>query len=369
MATTVFSTKPFLEIVAGAVERVRLSTDDLTDFNVGSVTRALLEAHAIELEDYYQAVYAGLTKAIPISLYIGFGFERLDAVAASGVLTLTRTIGATGEVVIPAGERMQSVYGQIYTTSSEAVIAEEDADTTVIAVAVLAGSQGNALPGEVSREVNTGIWSATNLASFSGGRDAETDEQRALRFALFVKALARGTPAALEYAATIPDIRDPDTGVVIERVQRAAVAETPGHVNLHVHNGAYGVSDALLLAVQALIDGARDEESGTWEGGYRPAGMRVDVVPFGSQTVSVSAEVERDPGATAEATLAQIQGALEAYLNDSVAGTVIRPKDLGNVILSATGVFGVSLEGPTTSVVVPDDAIMALGDLVITWTE
>jgi len=37
--------------------------------------------------------------------------------------------------------------------------------------------------------------------------------------------------------------------------------------------------------------------------------------------------------------------------------------------LSATGVFGVSLEGPTTSVVVPDDAIMALGDLVITWTE
>ncbi|NCU21480.1 hypothetical protein EOM89_12360, partial [Candidatus Falkowbacteria bacterium] len=92
--TAIFTPKPFSEIVADQVERVRLSTDRLTDFNVGSVVRSLLEANAVELDDYYQEMYLGLMRAIPTAIYIGFGFERQPAVAAAGVATFSR-ISAT----------------------------------------------------------------------------------------------------------------------------------------------------------------------------------------------------------------------------------------------------------------------------------
>jgi uncharacterized phage protein gp47/JayE len=58
----------------------------LTDFNVGSKTRALLESNSELISsicmDFKEAIY----KAIPIALYQGFGFEKKSATAAVGYI-------------------------------------------------------------------------------------------------------------------------------------------------------------------------------------------------------------------------------------------------------------------------------------------
>ena len=350
--TDVFTPKPFAEIVAGMVEHARASTDRLTDFNVGSVVRSLLEANAIELDDYYQAVHAGLLRAIPTAIYLGFGFDLLPAVAASGMVRFDND--GTGEATVPAGTRLLSMAGIEYTTNADLIV-PPGGSAEVAATATLPGVLGNADP-----ETLTAIATVpgTNPALMSGGRDAESEEQRAERFAAYIRALARGTMAALEYGCTIPALLHPVSGAVVERVQRASVFETPGHVDLFIHNGSFGASDALITAVQTEIDGYRDQ--GAWFGGWRPAGMRVDVQALVETPVAISMEVTGSPTSA-------VRGAVERLLRAALPRELIRPIDLVNAVLAVGGVLGASVLSPTQTLVVPDNAILYLDEWSVTW--
>ena len=114
----IFTPKPAADITADLIEWVRGGTDKLTDFNVGSVVRTLLEAHADELDDYYQAIYYGLLKAIPTAIYIGFGFDVQPATAASGYVVFTR-LGELGlPLDIPAGTPLIANSGARFLTQS-----------------------------------------------------------------------------------------------------------------------------------------------------------------------------------------------------------------------------------------------------------
>ncbi len=360
--TDIFTPKPFIEIVAGMVEHARTSTDRLTDFNVGSVVRSLLEANAIELDDYYQEVHAGLLRAIPTAVYIGFGFDLRAAVAARGVVRFSSTLDVS--VTLPTGAELISRSGALYQLDAAIEVpAEGTADVAVTAVA--AGAGGNADPEDLSLSVD---WTfgdsvtATNPASVTGGADAESEEQRAERFAAYIRALARGTVAALEYGGRLPELLHPETGVVIERVQRASVSETPGHVDFFIHNGNFGASSALIAAVQAEIDGYRDQARDVWVGGWRPAGMRVDVQALTETPVSVAVEVS---GPTSSAGAAR--GAVERLLRAALPRDVVRPIDIVNAILAVDGVRGASVLSPTQTIAVADNAILYLDDWSLTW--
>ena len=360
--TDIFTPKPFVEIVAGMVEHARTSTDRLTDFNVGSVVRSLLEANAIELDDYYQEVHAGLLRAIPTAVYIGFGFDLRAAVAARGVVRFVSTLDV--QVALPEEAEIVSQSGAIYRLD-DAVEIPALGSADVAATAIAAGAGGNADPETLSISVD---WTfgdavtATNPASMSGGLDAESEEQRAERFAAYIRALARGTVAALEYGGRLPELLHPDTGIVVERVQRASVSETPGHVDFFIHNGHFGASDALIAAVQAEIDGYRDQARDAWVGGWRPAGMRVDVQALTETPVSVSVEVA-GPVSAAGA----VRGAVERLLRAALPRDAVRPIDIVNAILAVDGVRGAAVLSPTQTLTVADNAILYLDDWSLTW--
>jgi hypothetical protein len=74
-----FRTKDFLSIVGGMINWMRGATDKVTDYRIGSVTRTMLEAPAIEIDELYQNMLRGLVDGIPVAIYQGFGFERLPA--------------------------------------------------------------------------------------------------------------------------------------------------------------------------------------------------------------------------------------------------------------------------------------------------
>lgn len=367
--TAIFTPKPFAEIVADQVERVRLSTDRITDFNVGSVVRSLLEANAVELDDYYQEMYLGLLKAIPTAIYIGFGFDLRPAVAAAGIAVFTRNPEAPGDAqVIPQGTQLVTADGAYYVTDTE-VILPEAADTVSVTIsAELAGTVGNAEQHRLLLVTTSAWYTVDNPAILSGGVDAETEEQRAERFAAFIRALARATPAALEYAATIPALYHPITGVLAERVQRAALAETAGHCYLYIHNGSYGASATLIEAVQQLIDGYQDAETNSWVGGYRPAGMWVEVRAMISSAINISLELTSAIGTATASTEIAVAGALDRWLRAAMPGITVRPIDLINVALKVDGVNAATVLAPTSAWVVAPNTTLYLGDLTLTWT-
>ena len=84
-----FHIKDFNNIVQDMILTARAHTERVTDYNIGSVARTLLEAPGLEIDALYQAMYYGLLDAIPIAIYEGFGFSALPAMAASGYVVFT----------------------------------------------------------------------------------------------------------------------------------------------------------------------------------------------------------------------------------------------------------------------------------------
>lgn len=364
----IFVPKPAAEITADLIELVRGSTDRLTDFNVGSVVRTLLEAHAEELDDYYQAIYFGLLKAIPTAIYIGFGFEIIPATAASGYVVFTRRGEVGVPLDIPVNTPLIASNGQRFRTQLPVTVPAGEANATALARAEVAGAAGN-VPALTVELANTNLGeavSATNPLSLAGGADAETEDQRAERFAEFVRSLARGTLAAVQYIASVQAITDED-GVVIERVRRQSVYEEPGHVMLYVDNGSWGVSEALLARVQLAVDGYRDPDTLQWVGGYRPAGMRVEVLPMVRQAFDVAMDIRPLATASQAAIALGLRARLEIWLANVLPLQTLRMIDLINVALAVEGVRDVVVTAPAANVVAPSNTVLYLRNLDITW--
>lgn len=365
----IFTPKPSADITADLIEWVRGSTDKLTDFNVGGVTRTLLEAHAEELDDYYQAIYFGLLKAIPTAIYTGFGFDIQPAVAATGEVVFSRVNDSVESVTIPAGTVLLANNGQRFVTLSACLLELGQPSVSAMVRALVAGAAGNVQANTMSLEsTNLGLVTATNPLAMGGGVDAETEDHRAERFAAFVRSLARGTITSLQYIAGIPAMTT-DDGTVIERVQRQSVFEEPGHVMLYVDNGAWGISDDLLAKVQLAVDGYRDANTLQWVGGYRPAGMRVEVVPMSRQAFNVSLEVRRSELVSAAAVESELALRMATFLAGVLPLQTLRMIDLINVALSVTGVNAVTVLSPSANIDVPSNTILYLNTLDIQWIE
>lgn len=364
-----FEIKTFNAITADMIARMRASTDKVTDFNVGSVVRALLEAPALELDEFYQSLYYGLLDAIPTAIYRGFGFDIQAASTASGWLTITLPAAAQAEILIAAGTVFVAYDDTRYLVGSPVTVPIGGTSATVRLIAETAGTAGNQPAGAIVGGLNmdSGLSGAT-LASgeITGGRDLETETERAERFATFIRALARGTLAALEYAAQQAAVLS-DAGTVIERVERVAAVEEPGHVYLYIHNGSGATSAALVAAATRIIEGYRDTATQEWVGGYRPAGMRVDVVAMVDRALDVSLEIKADPALQTVATRNAIAARLSSLLRGVLSGADLRPIEIVNTVLAVDAVNGVTVLAPTSSIDVGYGETLQLGTLDITW--
>lgn len=361
-----FTAKPFLAIVTDMIAYARAVNHDVTDYNVGSVARTLLEAPAIEIDALYQAYIAGLLDGIPTAIYQGFGFAPLSAQAARGYVTFAVAEAPAAPIAVPAGTVVRDPLGIVtYTTQAAAVITSLTA--TVQIAATVAGSAGNAIAGALTA-YSPSIYgvTVTNTEPVLGGSEAETAEERRQRFARYIKSLARGTIASLEYAAYLGEVRSAD-GLTMERVRHVTIEETVGRVNCHIHNGTGGTTQALVDAVTDIIEGTWDSANGRWNPGYRPAGMRVDVLAMQEQAVDIATEITADAGLRTAAFIAGIEAALGAAVREGQRDGTLRPIELVNAALSLPGVDGATLLSPTVAPTIPANTMLMPGTIAITW--
>jgi len=116
---------------------------DLTDFNEGSKIRALIESNSeitssISL-DYKEALY----QAIPIALYKGFGFKKLEATNATGFIRAYRTpaltieytgVGTEAKITSTANNIVSAVTGVPSDAFSFAYATYDDLETLANAI-------------------------------------------------------------------------------------------------------------------------------------------------------------------------------------------------------------------------------------------
>ena len=161
----------------------------ITDFNEGSVIRNILESIAceifhVELND--QNILRACFLATSYGNYLDLKGQELHTARdqgqqAMGVLKFSLAEATDTEVLIQAGTSlMDSETGILFDTTADAIIPIGDTNTSVAAISRVIGEVTNAAAGKITVFTDTTLYpslTVTNEEAFTGGRDAESDEE------------------------------------------------------------------------------------------------------------------------------------------------------------------------------------------------
>ena len=354
-----FQIKDFASITASMVNVMRRTTKRVTDFNVGSVVRTMLEAVGIEVDQLYQEMFHGLKEAIPVSTYTTFDFGLQPATPATGSLTFYAAGSNTSDVLIAAGTSAKNpATGKVYTTISDVILLVGQPSVSAGAAASDAAASTNTGAGTVTVLLGaiSGVIGVSNLVAFTGGSDIESEDSRRLRFQAFISSLNRGTLTALRYGATTAALRDADGNIteraahigIIEPYEVDPVLNAPGFIEIYVHNGVGGTSPALIASVQQVIDGYYDE-NGAPVPGWKAAGVVVDCFAATEIVVPVTGVLTALPGYQVASLIDEAEIAIQSYvLSLPVGEKVIRAQIIEDV-MSITGVYNFVPSLPATT--------------------
>lgn len=355
-----FQLKDFAAITGSMIARARATQDKITDFNVGSVARTLMEAPAVEIEELYQRMFAGIMDAIPVAIYRGFEFDLLEPAKAMGTVNVHFVNPLVDPVTFKAGAAFtSSSKGTRYFVLEEVIAPVGATSAAIIIRAERAGAAynlpANALDETQGIELPTGATFTSD--PITSGADGENEIQRASRFAEFIQSISKGTVQSVKFAAASAKLTDED-GVVYEYVTRVGVDETPGEVQIFIYGAGQPASSGLIAQAQKLVDGY-------WDGaqfvpGYRPVGVSVLVLPMVEQDFDVAFKVSMLPGLAFGPSVGnEIISRVSALLDKAGPGEVLLASAVRDAALAAAGIatiqhdLGENVVCPRNAVLVP----------------
>lgn len=334
-----FAFKKATQIINDSIQQVMVETDQINDFTVGSITRTLIEAEAIEIEKLYYYSLENLKKAIDDAVTSAFGFTRREATYAYGDITIYLSSPLTQELIIDRGTRFfstQAAYDLVYRTMIAYRIPKGTQVFRITVYCTTLGSYGNIPNNVIDRTDDLGtIMRITNEEAFNTGQDEETPQQAKIRFRKMIQSLARGTDQSLVYAAeSVPDIAG---GYLYE--------STYGSVVLYCHDLNGNLSDDLRQKVaDKLVD-------------YKPAGINIFVRPTHKTLVMMNIEVTvSDMNLRQKGFLQMIRKEMSNYVNQFTVGQPLYKADVVQKImdLSDNGI----LDAKVAIRVTPDDELL-----------
>jgi len=356
-----FQIKNFVSIVAAMVNHMRATQDKITDFNVGSVARTLVEAPAVEIDELYQQMFHGLKEAIPVAVFSSFGFPLLEAEGGSGVVRFSTDVAATEQILVPAGTTVRVSGGSyLYATQVDGIIAVGKTYVDVMVYCQSTGAATNCLSGTINELASnvSGIVSVSNPNDITNGRDIETDDQRKVRFQGYISTLPRGTVDAVAYGAKTAYLSDAN-GQIVEHVSAAQIIEPfledatipVGLLEVYIYNGVGGTSPALVARAKQVIDGYRLVD-GTKVHGWKAGGVVVNV--FAAQEVSVSVTGVLEVLATYQTAdvIAEARENVRVYLQELDIGQTAVRNEIIRIIKTVAGVYNFTMPSPAADVAV-----------------
>lgn len=365
-----FQLKNFVSIVAAMINHARASQDKVTDFEVGSVIRTIMESPAVEIEELYQRVFSGILDAIPTAIYKGFNFELISETAASGYVRITFGTPIVEEFTIPAGTVFSAPGVSLrFASTAPVVVAVSATQALVPVVCATLGTVGNVAAGAITGTVNFNLPAGATVSNdaFLNGRDEQSEAERKARFADFILSLSRGTVPALRYAVQQAQITNAG-GQLLEYVARVGVIEEAGRVLIYIYGSGGAPSSALIAKAQQIIDGYRDPDTGTPVPGYRAAGVEVQVLPMAERFIPVTLQVQPLFGVTGSPALKDaIATALTPEFDAVEAGEILYVGELIDAALTVPGVQKVTAGGNANEPCAATE-VLRLGAFTVEWT-
>lgn len=279
---------------------VHLPPTPLTDINVGSVVRTLLETAAREmavqyaqLRQVYDSGYVETAGGGSLEKVVALvDVRRLRAGHAVGKVRFSRRAGSPGEITVPIGTAVTDGKGMRYLTSAEGTL-QPSQGSVVVAVhgETTATAPAEARTLTVLERAIAGIDAVTNEDATARSAEDETDPQLRQRARRAIHATGRGTLDALRFGLeSLPFVR----AVTATEYPNPLVA-APGIVRLDVALSEDG-------AINRLAVDRRIEE-------LRPAGIHVE--RMWAQAIQVGLNVTlRLAASLADTDLAALKSAL-----------------------------------------------------------
>lgn len=275
----------------------------LTDLNIGSVTRTLMESIGVEfaleeqlLEQVYRSAFLETAEGGSLDKVVALvGVTRLPGGVPTAKLRFTRATGSTGQITIPVGSVVTDETGEMrYATVAPLTLEPGEPSRQVMAASTNGAEPAPASALTRAEVLISGIGDITNPNAASPAAAPETDEALRKRARKALHIAGAGTRDALEYGIK-----------GVEGVKDVTLVEQPngipGEVRLDIVYTTPGdpVVEARVAArVLAL----------------RPAGVRVDFGQAQSVKLAVSVSLTLETAVLPESDFDSLKADVETRL-------------------------------------------------------
>jgi len=362
------------QIVADMLGKIAARTK-LTNFNIGSVIRTLVEVIGSAIADLGELTLAAL-KAGFLATATGywldlkareFGVIRHPAKRTEGIVYFVRAVPRDENITIPAGTIVSTLKdpdgkAYRYSTQTEVVLVAGTSEIAAPIIAQSAGAAYNVGPGSIKKTVIhlRGVDSVENRSDWitSEGTDQETDESLRKRAFLAWEELTQGSTerAYISWALSDPRVTSAFVNSYHPRGQ--------GTVNIYILGAGGMPSPSLIDDVQAVIDD------------NRPLCSDALVLAPESRDVIVDLAITPKRNFVTSEIEAEVRKRLEAYFNPQGdpdyswieplgVGKKVVFNQLVEIVMSVDGVYDVRISTPTGDIEVDTDQLPVLASLVI----
>ena len=345
-------TQSFATIVTTFASAVQGAASALLNFSTGSVLKAIGQATA-GVALWLQGLIMTLLSVTRLSTSSGtdvdsfladFGFARLPAVAATGVVTFSRFTN-TNQAVIPVGSLVQSsdgtqqfiikadttnaAYSATVISGGGFIIPAGTTSITATATSITVGPSGYPdATGNVAANTITALVqpiqyvdTVNNAAALTNGSNPESDSAVRARFVLWINSLAEGTVAAIQTA--IAGVQSGLAYLVIENTQYNGTTQQ-GYFTVIIDDGTGYPSSQLQTNVGNAINA------------IRPLGSTYSVHAPVVVSASVAMTISTASGYLHSAVTAIVQAAIQSYINTLGIGATLSYTKLAQVAYDAS---------------------------------
>lgn len=331
------------QIIKSEINDILTHTDKINDFTTGSIARTMVESEALEIEKLYYYTLENLKHAIDESVTTAFGFTRKKATYAYGNVLVRLSAPLAQDLIIDRGTLFYSTnpnYQQQYRTNVAYRIPKGSQSFTIVVYCTVIGSYGNIPENTIDRSNDIGeLVSVTNPEAFNTGTDEENPEAAKIRFRQMIQSLSMGTNQSLVYAAeSVPGVAG-----------ASLFESTYGAVVIYAHDANGDLPGDLQQAVADKLVA------------YKPAGIKVFVLPTHKSVVALDVEVAvNDTILEQDSFLELVKQTLSDYINTLSVGD---PLYKANIIQKVMDVSDTGVIDTKVDVKVYPDSEMLDGDL------
>lgn len=281
------------------------------------------------------------------------GLSRKAAAPSSGTLRLYRDTPSAADISVPEGVvcALRQADGEAelrFVTTAAGVLEAGDASIDLPARADRGGAGTNAAPGAVCVLVTPvqGLSGVTNPAAFSGGADAETDDQLRARLLRSFASISNGANAAFYYdfAMSFDGIASAN---VVPRVSGR------GTVGVYLAGEGAPAPSELVQEIETQLSQARE--------------INVDVTVESAQAVPVNLtlQIEGTSGVEFESLKAACTQSLTDFFHGLAVGQDLLLSSVGDALYHTEGLYNYKLTAPTADRQAEANQLFTLGTVTI----